>query len=86
MGRDVYEGRGQTGFTFTQPYFYSGLIFGGVPKFADCSEALDDFHGPCRELQICVADGSTHLNTLEEILRGSFIVPSMGGDGMRFPI
>ncbi|CAB9521716.1 extracellular solute-binding protein [Seminavis robusta] len=80
MGRDVYEANTRSSFTFSTPYFYSGLAFGGVPTYVDCADNLEDFRGDCRGLQICAAAGTTHLAVLSEVLGGGTIVPYNGTD------
>eukprot|EP00547_Thalassionema_nitzschioides_P000096 CAMPEP_0194210154 /NCGR_PEP_ID=MMETSP0156-20130528/8050_1 /TAXON_ID=33649 /ORGANISM="Thalassionema nitzschioides, Strain L26-B" /LENGTH=1146 /DNA_ID=CAMNT_0038937467 /DNA_START=37 /DNA_END=3477 /DNA_ORIENTATION=- len=61
MERDVNEKSTQTGFTFTVPYLYDGLGFGGDPKWVDCADRLDYHHmNGCRELRICVDSDSSH--------------------------
>jgi hypothetical protein len=67
MERDVYQDGAQRGFTFSTPYFYSGLGYAGVPAFVECVDNLD-VSGACADLKLCTADGST----LIDILRGMF--------------
>lgn len=74
MGRDVYDFSSQAGYTFSTPFFYSGLSFAGVPEFVDCAEALDGFHGICRDLVICSGAGTTHEVLLQALLPGVEIV------------
>ena len=74
MGRDVYDFSSQAGYTFSTPFFYSGLAFAGVPEFVDCAEALDGFLGICRDLVICAGVGTTHETLLQSLLPGVEIV------------
>ncbi|CAB9524630.1 Putative amino-acid ABC transporter-binding protein YhdW [Seminavis robusta] len=76
MGRDVWDPLSGTGFTFSAPYFYSGLAFGGVPEYVACAEALDSFNGQCRNLRICAGTDTTHEQFLYSLLPGTEIVPS----------
>ena len=74
MERDVFTPLGQAGFTFSTPYLYTGLAFGGRPDFVDCADNLETFAGLCRQLRICVAAGSSHETVLQELLAATFIV------------
>lgn len=74
MSRDVFESNTQSSFTFTTPYFYSGVAFGGVPFFVDCADNLDTFFGDCRSMKICVGSGTTHEKIMKDMLAGTFIV------------
>ena len=60
-----------TGLSFSTPWFHSGLGFGGISTFVDCADELDAFHGDCRSLKVCVVEGSTHVDTLQEVLKGT---------------
>ena len=60
-----------TGMSFSTPWFYSGLTFGGISSFVDCADELDAFHGICRSLKVCVIAGSTHADILKSILKGT---------------
>lgn len=41
IGRDVYEKTTQEAYTFSTPFFYSGMIFGGLPDYVECADNLD---------------------------------------------
>lgn len=40
-----------------------------------CADAGEEFYQGCGELQICVAEGTTHIEILGDILRGDVIAP-----------
>jgi len=80
MGRDVHDPISQAGFSFSAPYFYSGLAFGGVPSFVDCADKLDSFYGHCRDMKICVGSGTTHELILEKLLPGMEAIPTASSD------
>lgn len=61
LERDVHEPTSMQGFTFSQPVFYDGLGFGGLPDFAACADNLDTTTGVCPYLRICVNDGTTTI-------------------------
>lgn len=82
MQRDVWVDTFQAGYTFTVPYFYSGLTYAGNPAFVDCADESDSFHGNCRNLKICVLDGSTHVTILRDLIQGSAIVPYNGTESL----
>ena len=78
MGRDVYEPSAidddmGAGFSFSVPFMYTGMAFGGIPEMVDCTEELDIFTGNCRELIICVSPGTSHNFILSEELFGSSV-------------
>ena len=67
MERDVFQADAQAGFTFSAPYFYDGLRFGGVPEYIEpCANALET-SGICSELRICVNNGTTTLDRTREL-------------------
>lgn len=76
MERDVWIADVEAAFTFTVPYFYSGLAFAGRPTFVDCVDDLNAFYGDCRNVRICVGAGSTHVAVLEDTLQGGLLVLS----------
>jgi len=66
MERDVfYNGNG---YTFSDPYFYSGTTFGGIPEFVDCVDQGDTFSADCQDVIICVTFVSSHREVIEEKL------------------
>ena len=75
MGRDVAEPSAEyAGFSFSVPFIYTGLAFGGVPEMVDCADALDSLRGACRQLRICVGLGTTHELILQEMFSVAFLV------------
>ena len=73
MERDVnVKGFDNFGITFSTPYFYDGMAFGGIPQYVDCADDLIAFGDEiCRALAICVQVDTTHEQTLNEIFRGA---------------
>jgi ABC-type amino acid transport substrate-binding protein len=63
-------------YSFSVPYFYSGLTFAGKPTYVDCVDTFDVFNGDCRNVRICVRRGSTHVAITYDLLKGSFLVLS----------
>jgi len=63
MERDVYETTTSAGFTFSSPYLYSELVYGGVPFFTNCTDSKETT-GNCTDLRICVLGGTTHAEVL----------------------
>jgi general L-amino acid transport system substrate-binding protein len=74
MGRDVFEPSAGVGFSFSVPFMYTGLAFGGVPEMVDCADTLDTLRGSCRQLKICVGLGTTHELILNDLLAATFLV------------
>ncbi|CAB9520747.1 Putative amino-acid ABC transporter-binding protein YhdW [Seminavis robusta] len=78
--RDVSEPTSMTGFSFSQPVFYDGLSFGGLPGFAECADALDTTTGICVDLKICVNDGTTTVKRTRELFPEDNIVVKPTGE------
>ena len=75
MGRDVAEPSAENvGFSFSVPFIYTGLAFGGLPDMVDCADELDTLRGACRQLRVCVGLGTTHELILQELLSATFLV------------
>ena len=74
LGQDVAQSTTKRGFSFTYPFYFSGLAFGGVPEYVDCADRLDSFHGRCRGLRVCVTIGTTHESIIRELMPGSIAV------------
>mmetsp|Transcript_27130 Transcript_27130/g.45231 ORF Transcript_27130/g.45231 Transcript_27130/m.45231 type:complete len:851 (-) Transcript_27130:149-2701(-) len=72
MDRDVYELTAETGFTFSAPYLYDGLVFAGQPEFVACANNFNTT-GSCSNLRICVIEGTTHLARVRSIIPGATI-------------
>lgn len=62
------------GFSFSVPYLYNGLSFGGLPFFTDCANRLDDVTGNCTALKICVLDSTTHVNILSNLVPNAIVL------------
>eukprot|EP00934_Nitzschia_sp_Nitz4_P001019 Nitzschia sp. Nitz4//scaffold52_size167869//146596//149872//NITZ4_002295-RA/size167869-snap-gene-0.216-mRNA-1//1//CDS//3329554092//1019//frame0 len=74
MERQVFEPTTGRGFSFSIPYLYSGLKFSGIPKYVQCADAEDSTSDECKDLQVCVISGSTHVGVVSSILPESAIV------------
>ena len=74
MERDINEQTSGTGFTFSYPFYFSGLVFGGLPEFVACADKLDPFTGICRQLKVCVVIGTTQEAILASLIGGSAVV------------
>ena len=57
----------KVGYSFSVPYSYDGLRFGGVPFYVQCADSLNTT-GSCKDTLVCVGDGSTHLDILDDLL------------------
>ena len=82
MGRDVHEATSYSDSTFSVPFFYTGLVFSGLPDFVDCADNLDSLYGHCRNTRACVIKGTTHEDLLREFLPGAIVVPADSLNGM----
>ncbi|KAL7550129.1 hypothetical protein ACHAWF_013366, partial [Thalassiosira exigua] len=67
MERDFHEKATGVGFQFTDPYFYDGVGFAGLPNAVGCADSYDWRGDDCRDLRICVTAGTTHVDILKEI-------------------
>ena len=74
MGRDVFEPKANASLRFSVPFMYTGMAFGGVPEFVQCADELDTRVGQCRQLQVCVGDGTTHERIVRELLPATAVV------------
>lgn len=74
MGWDVYEEIMDDGMSFSTPFLYTGMAFGGVPEYVDCADNQDTLSGSCRDLRVCVADGSSHMPIIDQILPAAFVI------------
>jgi len=68
LERDVNEPTTGKGYTFSFPNFYDSIRFAGIPTYRNCAENLDWNSGSCRNLKVCVTDGTTQF----EIMKGLF--------------
>jgi general L-amino acid transport system substrate-binding protein len=75
LERDILEPSAGVGFTFSQPNFYDGLIFGGIPPYASCADTLDVTSTSCSDLLICVIEGTTFETVLQTLFPDRFVVP-----------
>jgi general L-amino acid transport system substrate-binding protein len=75
MERQVFETSAQSGFVFSVPFFYEGLILGGVPDYVECAENLESFIGVCRSLKVCVMEATTHEVLLRDRFQPGYLIP-----------
>ena len=75
MERDLFETSSKVGVTFTIPYSYGGIVFGGIPDMVSCADSLSTMGEICSSMQVCVGEGTTYQNWLERVLPKSHILP-----------
>jgi general L-amino acid transport system substrate-binding protein len=73
MERDVFIPQVETGFSFSTPYYYFFHAFAGVPNMVACADNMDVSEA-CASLKVCVADGTTTLVQLEDMIPSSNIL------------
>jgi hypothetical protein len=73
--RDILEPTAGVGFSFSQPHFYDGLTFGGIPPYPACADELDVISSSCQDLLICVLAGTTFEIVLKTLFPDRFVVP-----------
>jgi len=56
-----------TGFSFTTPYLYTGLVFGGEPSYVTCAENKNTT-GACNNLKVCVKAESPMVDVVRSLL------------------
>jgi general L-amino acid transport system substrate-binding protein len=74
LNRDVKETDTGVGFQFTQPNFYDGLTFGGVPPYGQCADDLVILGSSCEDIQICVNSGTTFETVLGDLFPNRVVV------------
>jgi general L-amino acid transport system substrate-binding protein len=80
LTRDVQEPSIGHGLTFTAPYFYDGVTFGGIPEYLTCAENQDLFSPICQSLKFCILEGTTGYNRVQELFREDYISPRLTFD------
>ena len=71
LERDVLESTSNQALSFSTPYFYTGTTFAGLPEFVDCADRGETLFGACRDLAVCVIEGTTSADIVREYLGGS---------------
>ena len=82
MERDIAEPFSSHGYTFSDPYFYTGTVFAGSPEYVTCAENGDSLFGICRDLQVCVVTASNSESVVHDHLKGSTIHHVPFGDDL----
>jgi hypothetical protein len=78
LERDVNESTTGQGFHFTQPNFYDGMTFGGIPPFGACADDLVIIGSSCQNILICVNVETTFETILKDMFPERVIVPREG--------
>lgn len=78
LERDVNEPATGQGFTFTQPNFYDGLTFGGIPPYGACADDLVIIGSSCQNILVCVNVGTTFEEIVKKIFPSRVIVSREG--------
>ena len=73
MERDILEPFSSHGYTFSDPYFYAGTVFAGIPEYVTCAENGDSLVGVCRNLQVCIVEGSNSESVTHDHLKGTTV-------------
>ncbi|CAB9530944.1 Putative amino-acid ABC transporter-binding protein YhdW [Seminavis robusta] len=77
--RDIHHEESGAGFSFSVPYFYDGLRFGGVEEYVNCADNLDTSNRNCAGLKICAHRGTTILDFLLKSFPENNVVELSGG-------
>ena len=59
LHRDSSKVSSRTALSYSYPFYFSRLAFGGVPEYVECEDRLNPFNEVCRNLKGCVTSGST---------------------------
>lgn len=75
MQSDVYDGENgnDRGFSFSVPYAYLDIVFGGVPEYVACADDMNA-RGNCSGIKICATDKGFYFDQLIKKLPESHIV------------
>ena len=76
MQRDVWEfdGNVNTGFTFSVPYAYTDLVYGGLPEYVACAEDNLNTHGNCSDLRICTNFNTGYFDAIVDKIPERFLI------------
>ena len=72
--------RTKAGFSFSVPYLYNGMQFGGLPPYVHCADNLTVTTPECVDTKICVVDGTTHVDTVLKLIPGVQIIQSVNNE------
>lgn len=75
MARDVYHEPTGYGYTFSDPFFYSGTSFAGLPGYVDCVDREESFQGICGGLLVCVIQDTVTKDLVSQYFPGASIQP-----------
>lgn len=78
LERDVNETATGQGFHFTQPNFYDGMTFGGIPPYGACADDLVIIGSSCQNMLICVNTKTTFETIVKEIFPERIVVSRDG--------
>ncbi|CAB9520018.1 Putative amino-acid ABC transporter-binding protein YhdW [Seminavis robusta] len=76
MQADIYEtekGKIEEGFTFSVPFGYIGIFWGGLEHYVQCTEDNYNTRGNCSDLRICMNQDSEWTDIVAESIPESYI-------------
>jgi general L-amino acid transport system substrate-binding protein len=73
--RDRVEPTTGAGLSFSPVVFYDGLAFAGIPPYDQCADEIDYTSTECKDLKICVQDGTTTIDIVLKLFPESIVVP-----------
>jgi ABC-type amino acid transport substrate-binding protein len=65
----------EVGFSFSDPFVYDGVTFGGIPPYGECADNLNGVFGVCSGVRVCVTAGSSTYTTVSDLLPNFNIRP-----------
>ncbi|CAB9525772.1 extracellular solute-binding protein [Seminavis robusta] len=76
MQADVWESANNVnaGFTFSVPYVYTDLVYGGLPEYVACADDNMNARGNCSGLSICTNDKTAYFEAIASKLPESHLV------------
>ena len=76
-----YQATTGAGFSFSAPYLYDGLVFGGDPFYVECADNLTNVDN-CSAIAICAVDGTTHVAEITALAPNITVVSVTSSDNL----
>ena len=76
MQNDVWESNRNinAGFTFSVPYVYTDLVYGGLPEYVACADDNMNARGNCSGIRICTNDNTAYFEAIASKLPERFLI------------
>ena len=76
MQADIWESEldVNAGFTFSVPYVYTDLVYGGLPQYVACADDNMNARGNCSGIRICTNDNTAYFEALSGKLPERYMI------------